>query len=150
MFWTLAISAERFSPTKDDLPIGRMATRQKEATHIEGIRVHHSPYLGLFTKKAVPSPFLMSGWSCCWTSVTHSSVLRLDKSIYYAYFYLKGSINCPMSIKLSRKFYIGVISLPKYFATHFGHVTLKQLITLISFTQKWGTYILQNFENVWH
>ena len=79
-----------------------------------------------------------------------SSVLRLDQSNYYAYFYLKGII-CPMSMKLSRKFLIGVvIYLPKYFASHFGHVTLKQLITFTFFTQKWGTFILQIFENVWH
>ena len=32
-----------------------------------------------------------------------------------------------MSMKLSRKFFIGaVIDFPKYFASHFGHVTLKQ------------------------
>ena len=56
-----------------------------------------------------------------------------------------------MSVKLSRKFVIGVvINLPNYIASHFGHVALKQLITFISFTQKWETFILQNFENVWH
>ena len=55
-----------------------------------------------------------------------------------------------MSMKVSRKIVIGVvIDLPKYFASHFGNVTLKQLITFISFTQKWGTFILQNVENVW-
>ena len=69
-----------------------------------------------------------------------SSVLRLDQPNYYAYFYLKESI-CPMSMKFSRKFVIGVaINSLKYFAAHFGHVTLKQLITFISFTQKWGIF----------
>ena len=38
----------------------------------------------------------------------NSSVLRLNQPNYYAYFYLKGSI-CPMSMKLSRKFVIGVV-----------------------------------------
>ena len=53
-----------------------------------------------------------------------------------------------MSMKLSRKFVIGVvINLPKYFASHFGHVTLKQLITSISLTQKWGIFIkLKTFD----
>ena len=36
-----------------------------------------------------------------------------------------------MSMKLSRKFVIGVvINLPKYFASQFGHLTLKQLLRL--------------------
>ena len=52
-----------------------------------------------------------------------------------------------MSMKLSRKFVIGVvINLPKYFASHFGHVTLKQLIKFISLTQKWGIFILQKLK----
>ena len=52
-----------------------------------------------------------------------------------------------MSMKLSRKFVIGgVINLPKYFASHFGHVTLKQLITFISLTQKWGIFIFQKLK----
>ena len=52
-----------------------------------------------------------------------------------------------MSMKLSRKFVIAVvINLPEYLASHFGHVTLKQLTTFISFTQKWGTFkILKTF-----
>ena len=56
-----------------------------------------------------------------------SSVLRLDQPNYSAYFYLKESI-CSMSMKPSGKFVIGVvINLPKYFESHFGHVTRNDL-----------------------
>ena len=56
-----------------------------------------------------------------------SSVLRLDQPNYPAYFYLKENM-CSMSMKLSRKFVIGVvINLPKHFASHFGHVTRNDL-----------------------
>ena len=79
-----------------------------------------------------------------------SSVSRLDQPNYYVYLYLKKSI-CAMSMKHSRKFVIVVlINLPKYFASHFGHLTLKRHITFIFLAQKLGTLILQNFENVWH
>ena len=46
-----------------------------------------------------------------------------------------------MSMKLSIKFVIGVITLPKYFASHFAHVTLN--LTFISFVKKWRTFILK-------
>ena len=44
-----------------------------------------------------------------------------------------------MSMKRSIKFVIGVITLPKYFESHFAHVTLN--LTFISFIQKWRTFI---------
>ena len=43
-------------------------------------------------------------------------------------------------MKLGIQFVIGILSnLQKFSASNVGHVTLKQVITVLIFTQKWGT-----------
>ena len=43
-------------------------------------------------------------------------------------------------MKLGMQFVIGILSnLQKFPASNFGHVTWKQVITVLIFTQKWGT-----------
>ena len=81
-----------------------------------------------------------------WSSVRGLKVH--EQPNYYGYFYSRESI-CSMSMKFRRKaVVVVVINLPKYFESHFDHVTRKRLITFIFFAQKWGTLILQNFEKV--
>ena len=46
---------------------------------------------------------------------------------------------CPISVKLGKDFIGILIRFPKFSVSDFSHVTLKRLIKVEIFTQKWGT-----------